>query len=343
MLPLSQISFLGHGLNRPECVITHESGLLFAADWTGDGGVAILTPQGEVTRHLSRGAPRALRPNGIALELDGRFLLAELGEKTGGIWRLHPNGAVEPILAEIDGAPLPPTNYAHRDAAGRLWVTVSTRSTPRHLAWRADVADGFIVLVAHGRPRIVADGLGYTNECITSPDGDYLYVNETFARRLTRFRITDDGLAERETVAVFGEGTFPDGLVFDAKGGIWVTSIVSNRVIRVTPDGEQEIVIEDADPAHIAWVEQSYRAGELERAHLDTVKSARLKSISSLAFGGPDRRTAYLGCLLGDAVACFPSPVAGAVPAHWSYSLDELGEQLAATQTPSAVHKETSS
>jgi hypothetical protein len=44
-----------------------------------------------------------------------------------------------------------------------------------------------------------------------------------------------------------------------------------------------------------------------------------LKNISSIAFGGPDLRTAYLGCLLGDALATFRSPVAGAPPAHWNY------------------------
>jgi len=38
-------------------------------------------------------------------------------------------------------------------------------------------------------------------------------------------------------------------------------------------------------------------------------------------FGGPDRRTAYLGCLLGDAVLTFESPIAGAPTTNWNRSL----------------------
>jgi hypothetical protein len=136
-------------------------------------------------------------------------------------------------------------------------------------------------------------------------------------------------LGEKEVVAEFGEGSFPDGLTFDAEGGVWITSIVTNRVIRVRPDGAHEIVIEDADPAHVAWVEAAYRAGELGRPHLDRIASRRLANISSLAFGGPDLRTAYLGCLLGDSIALFDSPVAGHPPEHYHCPLDALEAVLA--------------
>jgi len=47
------------------------------------------------------------------------------------------------------------------------------------------------------------------------------------------------------------------------------------------------------------------------------VKSKQLQNISSLAFGGEDRRTLYLGCLLGEQIAVLPSPLTGAEPVHW--------------------------
>lgn len=71
MLSLSGIAFHGHGLNRPECVLAHASGLLITADWTDGGGVAIIEPSGRVSRHLAQSPPRPLRPNGIALERGG--------------------------------------------------------------------------------------------------------------------------------------------------------------------------------------------------------------------------------------------------------------------------------
>jgi sugar lactone lactonase YvrE len=330
MLDLTDLRFLGRGLVRPECVLAHRSGLLFAADWTDPGGVAIVTGSGRVVRHLAKAPRRHLRPNGVALEPGGSFLLTELGDGTGGVWRLLPDGRVEPVLLEVDGRPLPPTNFVHPDAAGRLWVTVSTRHHPRHLAARPDVADGYVVLVEGGRARIVADGLGYTNECVVAPDGDWLWVNETFGRRLSRFRIRADGLGRRQTVASFGPGNFPDGLTFDADGNAWVTALIGNRVIVVSPDGRQKVMLEDADAAHIAAVEAAWQAGRLDRSLLDKLPGGRLKNISSLAFGGPERRTLCLGCLLGDSIALIEGPAQGAVPVHWDHDIGPLEALLAA-------------
>lgn len=333
IVELDQFGFVGGGLVRPECLLTHRSGYLFTADWHEAGGVAIVSPRGQVRRLQARSAPRPMRPNGIALEPDGSFLLADLGEREGGVFRLALDGTVEPLVESVDGRPLPPTNFVHRDARSRLWITVSTTRTPRHLGYRPDVADGFILLADDRGPRLVADGLGYTNECLVAPDGDSLYVNETFGRRLSRFRIGRDGsLGPKQVMTSFGHSTYPDGLVFDAEGGLWITSIVSNRVIRVAPDGRQEVIVEDADPVHVDWVEQAYREGRLGRPHLDRNAGRVLRNISSLAFGGADLRTAYLGCLLGDRIAWFESPVAGHPPVHWDYDLDDLRHAIGAEQ-----------
>jgi sugar lactone lactonase YvrE len=309
----------GKGLVRPECVLATAAGDLFAADWRG--GVTHIRPNGSQALYAgSLFGGRPLRPNGIALRRSGAFLLADLGETLGGVFELGRDGSVRPILEAIDGVELPPSNFVAEDRMGRIWVTVSTRLRPRTRAHRADIADGFIVLMDERGTRIVADNLGYTNETLVSPDGAWLYVNETFGRRLARFRIAADGsLGDRETVTTFGKGTFPDGLAFDGEGGIWITSIVSNRVIRVTPDGSQQLILEDADEAHVDWCEQAFLSGTMGRAHMDACGGRFLKNISSLAFGGRDLRTAYLGCLMGDSIASFQSPVAGHPPAHWRY------------------------
>lgn len=324
---LEAVTFLGSGLNRPECVLCHASGALFAADWTGGGGVSVLAPDGRQSLILARDRTEPLRPNGIALEPGGTFLLAHLGDEDGGVWRLYPEGTTEPVVSQVDGTALPPTNFVHYDHEGRIWITVSTRLKPRARGYRPDVADGFVVLLDDRGARIVADGLGYTNECLVGPDGSRLYVNETFARRLVSFAIGPGGaLADRRVEARFGAGTFPDGLTFDAEGGIWVTSIVSNRVIRIAPDGGQTVFLEDNDPDHLAWVEQAFQAGEMGRPHLDTIRAQRLKNVSSLAFGGADLKTGFLGCLLGDAVARVPMPVAGHPPPHWTVDLGPLAD-----------------
>ncbi len=310
---------IGRGLVRPECVLACADGSLYTADWRG--GVARTAGDGSQALYAGSLSPtRPLRPNGVALRADGSFLVAHLGETDGGVYALGRDGTVSPFLVAVDGVPLPPTNYVALDARGRVWITVSTRRCPRALAYRPDVADGFVVVVDEAGARVVADGLGYTNEGSVSPDGAWFYVNETFGRRTTRFRIADDGsLNGREVIATYGPGTYPDGLSFDADGGIWITSIVSNRVIHVAPDSAQTLLLEDADRAHVDWVEAAFVAGTMGRAHLDQARGSVLRNVSSLAFGGPGLHTAYLGCLQGEAIATFRSPVPGAPPVHWHW------------------------
>ena len=329
---LSTLRMLGQGLKRPECVVAHASGLLFAPDWTEPGGVSVIAPGGVVHRILATqpatGVDLPLRVNGMALEDGGTFLLAHLGEERGGIYRLWPDGRAEVVTDRVGDAPMPPANFVAADSAGRLWITISTTLVPRARDYRPDAATGFIALHEAGETRIVADGLGYTNECLLSADEATLWVNETFARRLTRFDVTPTGLANRRIVAEFGPGTFPDGMAEAEDGSIFVTSIVSNRVIRVWPDGRQKTLLEDADPAHLTWVEAAFQAGEMGRPHLDNVHSERLQNISNLAFGGPGRRIAYLGCLLGGAIAHFESPVPGRALPHWQADLGPLARYL---------------
>lgn len=316
---LDELRFVGSGLKRPECVLATARGDLYAADWRG--GVAHVRPDGSHTLYASAlPGGRPLRPNGIALRRDGAFLLADLGDTLGGVFVLGRDGQVRPFLEEVDGTALPPTNYVGIDSAERVWITVSTRKVPRALDYRPDCASGFIVLADARGARIVADGLGYTNEAVVSPDGRWLYVNETFARRTSRFALRPDGtLGPKEVVTTYGKGTFPDGLAFDAEGHAWITSVVSNRAIRVAPDGAQQVMLEDADAQHLDRCEEAFRAGTMGRPHLDSSPSRVLKNLSSLAFGGADLRTAYLGCLLGDSIATFRSPVPGHPPAHWTW------------------------
>ena len=316
----ASITRVGTGLNRPECVLATAGGDIYTADWRG--GVAHIGPDG--TQALYRcdlPGGRPARPNAIALRPDGSFLFADLGVDRGGVFALSRDGAVRPFLETVDGIDLPPSNFVVEDALQRVWITVSTRLVPRSLGYRRNAGDGFVVLVDRRGARIVADGLGYTNEAILDARGEWLYVNETFARLTSRFPVRPDGsLGAREVYVDYGPGTFPDGMAFDEAGHLWVVSIVSNRVLRVAPDRSIATVVEDSDPAHLAWVEAAYVAGELGRPHLDTAQSRMLRNISSIAFGGADRRTAYLGCLLDDTIYAFRSPVAGLAPAHWGWT-----------------------
>lgn len=318
MIDLNNITEYGKFLNRPECVLATSNGRIYTADWRG--GIAIIEPDKSQWYLLSEDQDFSIKPNGICLLEDGSFLVAHLGAEDGGVYKIKADGQIEPFCLKADGEVLPPTNYVHLDSKARVWITVSTRQIPRNSAYNQEIADGFIVLVDNGVARIVADNLGYTNECIVHPNGDQLYVNETFARKLVSFDILNNGdLTNKKTIATFAEGTYPDGLTFDTQGGVWVTSIVSNRVIRIDASGNQEIIVEDTDLGHLKWVEEAFQNGTMGRPHLDFVKSKKLNNISSLAFGGADLHLAYLGCLLGESIYQFDTSFNGHPPTHWNF------------------------
>lgn len=319
MIELETLTSVGNDLKRPECVLCTEKGEIYVSDLRG--GVTCIYPDGSQKLFLGIVPDgRTLKPNGIALRSDRSFLIADLSPEIGGVFHLTRDSALRPFLERVDGVDLPPTNFVLEDIKRRVWITISTKNIPRTLAYRQNVEDGYIVLVDKKGARIVADQLGFANEIAIHPNGQWLYVNETFGRRLSRFSLSDKGnLGVRETVTTFEQGTFPDGITFDADGFAWITSIVSNRVIRVAFSGEQEILMEDSDATHLTEVEAAFQSNIMGRSHIDKIKSRRLKNISSLAFGGPELKTAYLGSLLGENVESFPSFVAGHPPAHWKY------------------------
>jgi sugar lactone lactonase YvrE len=315
---LGDIGFVGAGLVRPECVLTTRTGDLFVGDKRG--GIGVVRKDGHTEFIAAGNRPEGFLPNGIALLPDRSFLIADLGPG-GGVWHMAQDGTLTPRLMEIDGRPLPPTNFVGIDREERIWVTVSTWKVPREQSFRKGVADGFIIVMPKdGAARIVAENVGFTNEAIVDPTGRWLYVNETIAQRTSRYPIQADGsLGARETVGQYGPATFPDGLTFDAEGGVWIVSVASNRVIRTTADGTQEIVLEDADPADLELVARAFEEDRFGRSEIDSGGRRTLANLSSIAFGGEDLRTVYLGSLFGERIAYFRSPIQGAAPIHWTF------------------------
>lgn len=312
---------IGSGLRRPESVLATAAGDLYVSD--SRGGVTRIRPDGAQDLYVGHSADvgEQLAPNGIALEADGSFLIAHLGAAYGGVFGLGREGALRPVLRSVDGIDLPPTNFVTRDRTGRLWVTVSTRVVPRDRDYRRDAHGGFVVVDDGRGPRIATEGLGFTNECAVSPDGFWLYVNETFTRRLSRFPIgADAGLGSKEVVAQFGAGQFPDGMAFAADGSVWIACVVVNQVLRVDPTGRVEVWLDAGAPEPVAAVEDAWRSGAVTPAQLAHAGAGSLLgNCSCVAFAGPHRRRLVLGSLGNDHLSALDAPVSGAELVHWRY------------------------
>ncbi len=308
---------VGAHLDRPESVLALKDGRVYASD--RKKGVVRVLPEPSQNRELV--FPHAdFVPNGIALLADGTFLIANLGSQ-GGLWRLTQSDELRPYGPSAGRMPGGPCGFVFPDPEGRLWIALTTKTQPRERAYSKYVADGALALInARGDFQVCATGLGFVNEVRVHPSGQWLYVTETFSRRLTRFEISGGGaLSNRETVHQFGAGVWPDGFEFDEAGNVWVTSVVSNRLICIRPDGTAETVISDCSETLLAGAEANYQADRFGATDLAVGKTGILGNVSSIAFAGPDRRTVYLGNLSNTYLTQWQSDTPGIEPPHWSY------------------------
>jgi sugar lactone lactonase YvrE len=283
---------IGRGVNRPEHVVVAGDGRVFASDKAS--AVAELIDENTVRRMGQAGG----EPNGIALDRDGHFLIANFG--LGVLQDLDPvTGAITTVLGgQLDGRPLRWLNFVLVDSVGALWCSVSTMADDLVDTIARGTADGFIFRVAPDRrsAQVVADAVSFPNCMALDRNEDYLYVVRTVAADVVRFPIKGETLGPQERFGPplggrrpdeFGpdHGRFladpqvsrrwgmADGCAFDADGNLWVTLVLANRIVAISPDGRATVVVDDPE-------------------------SAVLSGPTSIAWGGQDMCDVYIGSIL---------------------------------------------
>lgn len=320
------LGFVGEGLERPECILAERNGTLWVAD--GRGGVTRIDPDGTQTLILQGAHNRASGfhdrlvaaegslPNGLCFDADGSLLIANWG--TERLERMTRDGRTEVLLDQIDGQRIGKANFVARDRAGRLWLTVTTRMQPWTDHVRTMSRDGYIAVIDELGARIVADGLCGTNELRFDPKGQWLYVAETTARHVTRFRVEGDRLTEREVYGPPDVGGFCDGIAFDVYGNLWTTLVMADRLVAITPRGDLRTILDlGGDPAALAVLDAAWTAGRLTPDIMQSTGGTLCRWMASLTFGGVDLKTVYLGSLQGNRIPFFRSPVAGLALPEW--------------------------
>lgn len=322
-----EITFTGEALQRPECILAEPDGSLWTAD--ARGGVVHIAPDGQQTLiaqqagdGLSDTASAADRmmggtlPNGLAFDANDNIVIANFG--TDAIERMTRDGRSERLFDRMDGQPLGKMNFCLLDKKGRIWFTVTTRQVPWIRSINEKTADGYVGVIDDEGIRLVADGFVGTNEIRFDANEEWLYVVETNARRITRLRINDAGdEVARERYGPADLGGFPDGFAFDAYGNLWITLILTERLIALTPEGDVITLLDDGNPEALAIYEEHYRNGTTTPELMGACKGTLAPMMASITFGGPDLRTVYIGSLAGSTLPTFRSPVPGLPLAHW--------------------------
>ena len=325
----SAIRTIGHDLQRPECILAERDGILWAAD--ARGGAMRIAPDGSQQLVIPRVESAAAAnvsfedryvqaqgslPNGMAFLENGDFIIANWG--TDAVEVMTREGKMRTLYTEIDGRPLGKTNFVARDSKGRIWLTVTTRMHPWTESINTGVLDGYIALIDSQGIRIVAEGFGGTNEVRLDAKEEWLYVVESNARRISRLRVQDDGsLTHREVYGPSKLEGFPDGFAFDSFGNLWVTLIMTDKLIAITPEGDALTLLDDSNPEATSLLNKHYEAHTLTPDIMAAAHGTLAPWMASLTFGGADLRTVYLGSLRGTTIPCFTAPVAGLPLIHW--------------------------
>ena len=330
----SSITYIGEGLQRPECILAERDGSLWTAD--ARGGVVHIYPDGSqqlVTQRAETGFSAAIGnatrfitgtlPNGLAFTRNGDLVISNFG--TDRLELMTREGRSRVLVDTIDGEPIGKVNFVLRDSRDRLWLTISTKTKNWMRAISPSIVDGFIALYdpnkdqGQGRLRIVADGFHFTNEIRFDAGEEWLYVTETCARRITRLRVQDDGsLGDREIFGPADHGAFIDGIAFDAHGNLWGTHVMTDRIFAITPEGDLRIILDDDnDSAAGRTLMDAFARDEVTPELMLRCGGTIAPWFASVTFGGPDLRTVYIGSLRGTRIPYFKSPVAGLAMVHW--------------------------
>ncbi len=189
-----------------------------------------------VTRdHRSHPLPETT--GSICLCEDGSLLAA----MTTGVFRLSADGAVgERIATAVPNHADNRFNDGRCDRAGRFFVgTMNDRQRiPTGVLWRLGPQRDFTALV---------DDLIVPNSLAFSPDNRRMYLSDTHRHVIHAFDYDIDAgaLSNRRLFAdLNGAAGRPDGSAIDSEGCLWNAEYAGGRVVRYTPDGRVDRVIE---------------------------------------------------------------------------------------------------
>lgn len=236
---MSEFTKLAGGFAFTECPRWRD-GRLYFSDQHGHKVFAVdMNGAVEMLAHVPQ------RPSGLGFLPDGRMLIVSMCDRK--VMRREPDGTlvVHADLAELAAGD---TNDMLVDGEGRAWV--GNFGFDLHGGEPARTA-ALICVEPDGSAHVAAEGLGFPNGMVLTPDGRMLIVAETLMNRLSAFDVAGGRLGERRTWAAFGDAptstdvseivahaeVVPDGICLDAEGAVWVADLAHSRLIRVAEDG----------------------------------------------------------------------------------------------------------
>jgi xylono-1,5-lactonase len=238
------------GYSRLEAPCLDAEGRLCFAERLPPGAVLRVEPDGSVTE-----LARSEHVGGLLPHAGGGLVVS-----ARTVFVLEEDGRQRCVRQPVGGWGF---NDMTTDSAGNVFVGMHgerpTGQPPSITAslWR---------LGSDGSAMRCYDGIQLTNGLAISPDGSRLYHNDTTPRTVWVSDLDSEGLPHNRRVffRMDGDGS-PDGMAIDESGCVWIAAIAAGEILRLTPHGQQDLVL-DAPAPYVA----------------------------SLCFGGSDLRDLYV-------------------------------------------------
>jgi len=227
------------GLSFTECPRWYD-GRLYVSDFYTHRVLAVAM---DATTETLAYVPQ--QPSGLGFLADGRMLIVSMRDRK--VLRREADGS---LVEHADLSGLAPwhLNDMLVHHGGRAWVGNFGFDLMGGAQARTTV---LIAVEPDGTAQVVADGLGFPNGMVLTPDGGTLIVAESTMNRLSAFHVTSGSLGERRTWAAFGDpptstdagevlkqvAVAPDGICLDAEGAVWVADAAHSRLLRVAEGG----------------------------------------------------------------------------------------------------------
>ena len=274
LMKIADFAAFIEGLDHPEGVTWGPDGYVYAG---GEAGQIYQVSLDGTYKEIGSTGGFIL---GLALDSDRNVYACDLTH--GAVMKITPAGEVSKYSDTAE--PIEAPNYPVFAENGDLYFSASG-------GFKED--NGKVYRIPpNGKTELVSEEFKpFPNGTAISPDGKYLYVVVSTKPGVDRAEIKADGsLGSREEIVTM-ERTVPDGIAFDVEGNLYISCYTPDRIYRLTPDGQLDMVADD-------W------------------ESVTFSSPTNIIFAGDDLKTLVVASLARWHLTKGQMPIAGQ-PLHY--------------------------